>query len=180
MKFLLKKMRDISGQKFGRLLALWPVYHKRRIYSWACQCDCGRIKIASLNDLSKGHTRSCGCLKADLRPNWRDKYPIEYVAFYAAKSRCEGVNNTQFKDYGGRGIKFCFNSFPEFLAEIGQRPSPEYTVDRIDNDGNYEKGNIRWATRKEQIANQRNLTWAKARIAELERRLVGYEKQLSS
>lgn len=78
-----------------------------------------------------------------------------YGTYNAAKTRCNNKNFAQYKDYGGRGIKFLFESFEQFLKELGEKPSKEYTLDRIDNDGNYEPGNVRWATRKEQNNKQR-------------------------
>lgn len=85
----------------------------------------------------------------------RNRTP-EYRAFTAAKSRCECVTNAKYARYGGRGIKFRFESYGDFLRAIGRRPSAELSLDRIDNDGHYEPGNIRWATRSEQSRNQRH------------------------
>jgi hypothetical protein len=81
---------------------------------------------------------------------------VEYTAFTAARSRCTNRNNRKWKDYGGRGIKFLFVSFEQFLAAVGRRPSTEYSLDRFpNNNGNYEPGNVRWATQSEQVANRR-------------------------
>ena len=76
------------------------------------------------------------------------------VSYKNAKSRCLNVNNGSYIDYGGRGIKFLFTSFEEFLEELGPKPIG-YTLERINNDGHYEKGNVKWATRKEQVQNRR-------------------------
>jgi hypothetical protein len=73
----------------------------------------------------------------------------------SARQRCTNPNHVSYKNYGGRGIEFRFESFKEFIEEIGLRPSPELTLDRIDNDGHYEAGNVRWATRLEQNSNRR-------------------------
>lgn len=84
---------------------------------------------------------------------WNKRYP-EHNAFYNARRRCTEVTNREYARYGGRGIKFLFKSFPEFLAHIGRRPDG-YTLDRINNDGHYEPGNVRWATPSEQAYNRR-------------------------
>lgn len=80
----------------------------------------------------------------------------EYEAYGMAKRRCRETSHARYGDYGGRGIEFRFNSFQEFVDELGRRPSPAHSLDRIDNDGHYEKGNVRWATRSEQSENRRN------------------------
>lgn len=89
----------------------------------------------------------------------------EYRAFYAARSRCENPNFRQYADYGGRGIKFLFDCFEEFFDEVGPRPSPDHSLDRIDTDGHYEKGNLRWASRKVQAKNRRSTKKYKAEAA---------------
>lgn len=78
----------------------------------------------------------------------------EYTAYLNARARCR-ANGPNAKYYSQRGIKFCFNSFKDFLAEVGTRPGPEYSLDRINNNGSYEPGNLRWATKKQQAQNQR-------------------------
>ena len=98
----------------------------------------------------------------------------EYQALKGARRRCNNQNDRSYKYYGGRGIEVRFRSFDEFLAEIGPRPSPEHTLDRIDNDGHYETGNVRWATRKEQRINQRpRRAYAAHAHGETSRRFTG-------
>jgi hypothetical protein len=89
----------------------------------------------------------------------------EYVAYQNAKRRCTGEKLPCYKDYGGRGIEFRFASFDEWFSELGLRPTPEHSVDRINPNGNYESGNVRWATRGAQIENQRG-KWIIAREEE--------------
>jgi hypothetical protein len=81
-----------------------------------------------------------------------------YVSWHAMRSRCVDVGNASFKTYGGRGIAVCerWQSFENFLADMGERPSLDHSIDRIDSDGDYEPGNVRWATRTEQNANRRD------------------------
>jgi hypothetical protein len=80
-----------------------------------------------------------------------------YRAYYNAKDRCQNPDNRAFKNYGGRGIKFLFSSFEEWLKELGPKPNKGLSVDRRNNDGNYEIGNMRWATRREQFENSRRV-----------------------
>lgn len=87
----------------------------------------------------------------------RAKPKSEYTAYTSAKGRCNNPNNNRYKDYGGRGIEFRFTDFEEFYAEVGDKPSPKHSLDRIDNDGHYEKGNVRWATPIEQGRNRQKV-----------------------
>ena len=104
-------------------------------------------------------TRSCGCLAIDMLRERRRKHGMSaspiYKVWSVANDRCENPRNKSYADYGGRGIQMKL-TFVEFAAELGPRPSPDHSVDRMDNDGNYEKGNLRWATQSEQNLNKRN------------------------
>lgn len=153
-------MKDLVGEKFGRLRPMWPEGRKfgRKIV-WLCLCDCGGLAHVLTESLYSGHTTSCGCihkeqLSARRKTHGCCKTP-EYRVYAGAKARCTSLNVKCWPDYGGRGIQFNFQSFEEFFAEVGPRPSRAHTIDRLDNDGHYEKGNVRWATRAEQRKNQR-------------------------
>ncbi len=128
-----------------------------------CSCVCGRIITVLSHNLRRGNTKSCGCQKAALIQNYLLQHGAarigniapEYRVYMHAKQRCVNPNDTGFLNYGGRGIEFRFESFAEFIAELGPRPTDQHSVDRIDNNGHYEKGNLKWSTRKEQANNRR-------------------------
>ena len=164
--------KDLSGQTFGRLLALWANKGKRRAHLWSCQCDCGTVVLVSVDLLKNGKTKSCGCLVAEGNKE-RGKSQVthgqatirlgvtpEYRAWSSAKQRCTNPNTINYENYGGRGIQFKFGSFEEFYRELGNKPEPKhfYSIDRYpDNDGHYEVGNVRWATAKQQRNNRRQV-----------------------
>ena len=132
-----------------------------------CECGCGLpAPIAKRNHRTRGWVKGQAqrfiqghSIPSRLRHGMT--HTPEYTAFSNAKNRCTNPNFDFWKDYGGRGIEFRLASFEEFFAHIGSRPTPEHSLDRIDNDGHYEVGNIRWATREEQLAN-RSLTQSDA------------------
>jgi len=130
---------------------------------WLCACDCGALKEVILSDLKSGNTKSCGCLNLQkIRQRNREKTGVdfivsttkEYGVYCSAKRRCEKVNDPAYSNYGGRGIKMLM-TFSEMIEAIGFRPSEKHSIDRIDVNGNYEVGNIRWATITEQARNTR-------------------------
>lgn len=160
---------DITGRKFARLTA---ILHKYKTPYWKCLCDCGNTVSVTGHKLISSHTQSCGCLLTDILVKRNSTHRLsrrpEYVIWKGMKSRCLNKNNPAFKNYGGRGIKICVqwkNSFSEFFKAIGKRSHPYLSIDRINNDGHYEPGNVRWATRTQQANNKREYThrnqWSK-------------------
>lgn len=146
------KRLDLTGQKFGKLTAVEFVPGGKS--SWRCRCECGEEPIVSTGNLRSGNSKSCGCANGEQLHGLYGS--PEYLAFRNAKNRCNRPQDVRYEHYGGRGIKFRFSSFAEFLDTIGRRPSSKFSLDRIDLDGHYEPGNVRWATRKAQANNKTN------------------------
>jgi hypothetical protein len=146
---------ELKGQQFGCMTVLgFAGVNKWGGAVWNCICVCGREKTVSSTALVSGRTASCGC-SSGLKTHRMSKTP-EFRAYCHAKQRCTNPNLSHWPNYGGRGIKFLFTSFEQFFAELGPRQTPTHSLDRFpNNDGNYEPGNVRWATKAEQIANTR-------------------------
>ena len=154
----------LTGRRFGKWAVLGSAAPKlyrapsgktQRIRYWVCQCDCGAVKDVCEYDLKRGRSTSCGC--ANNITHGMTKSP-EYYAWNGMRHRCNDPKTSGYKNYGGRGIAVCKrweDSFAAFYADVGPRPSPLHSVERIDNDGSYEPGNVRWATRAEQNRNTR-------------------------
>ena len=174
------KLVDMRGKKFSRLLVIKrvdrPRHNKSNQAFWLCSCECGSEIIATGYDLRSANTKSCGCLKAELTRGRRKthghtrsrnlKPSRTYITWMRMRDRCGNTKNIGYRLYGGRGIEVCprwIQSFENFLSDMG--PTPEemapsgkrrlYSIDRIDNNGNYEPGNCRWATTAQQNKNKR-------------------------
>jgi hypothetical protein len=155
----MSKILDLAGQRFGRLTALHRAPSKKQQAYWACRCDCGTVKVARTCALRSGKTQSCGCLQRELAAEQFSTHKMsatpEYGIWLNMRQRCTNPRRKEWPRYGGRGIECRFTSFEQLLAEIGPRPSPRHSVDRINTNGHYEPGNVRWATREQQSRNKR-------------------------
>ena len=157
----MRKTIALDGQKFGMLTVVSEAgINKYGNSHWLCRCDCGNEKVVQGGSLRSGDTKSCGCLRRALlseRKTIHGNYRMpEYIAWKNARHRCTDPNYENFHAYAGRGIEFRLPDFVEFLAHVGPRPSNKHSLDRIDNKGHYEIGNLRWALENIQNRNKRN------------------------
>lgn len=166
------RLIDIKGKRFGRLLILNKVKAKNKAGAyWLCVCDCGNKTIVHSGNLRLGHTKSCGCLKKDNPPNYKHgKSQIHdrtYRTWIGMRQRCNNLKSNGYKNYGGRGIKICerWHNFENFFSDMGERPQGK-SINRINNDGNYEPDNCEWATQKQQRRNSRKTKLSSENIKE--------------
>lgn len=168
----MKYKHNLTGQKFGRLTALYPVPDKAHRARWHCVCECGNEKDVLQQNLSNGHVRSCGCVHSDVNREKISRYNSSlgreshletktrlYRIWIGIKSRCFTETSAGYKNYGGRGICVCdewvhsYNAFSEWAMQNGYDDS--LTIDRIDPDGDYCPANCRWVTMSVQEFNKR-------------------------
>jgi hypothetical protein len=148
---------DRTGERHGR----WVLSSYAGTSRWNCVCDCGTKRFVQTRDLTSGKSTSCGCLRDEQRHRYRKTHGGSSTRAYGIwlhmRDRCNNPNNLRYALYGGRGITICerWNSFANFYADMGEPPEGR-SLDRINNDGNYEPSNCRWATQREQVHNSRS------------------------
>ena len=155
------------NQRFGHLTVLQEAGRTAaQKVRWLCRCDCGQMTAVVSSDLRNGHTRSCGCLhrkELSLRRTIHGaarlgQKTIEYRTWISMMRRCYNQNTKDYKNYGGRGIEVCerWHKFENFLADMGPRPAGEYSIERVNVNGNYEPSNCIWLPKSQQSKNRRN------------------------
>jgi hypothetical protein len=165
---------NITNKKFNKLTAIKFSHKegKQNRAKWLFKCECGNEKIIDKGKVTGGYTKSCGCLMIEEQKRFvrnatthglsggkKGRRP-EYGIWRGIKTRCLKINNIAYKDYGGRGIKICDrwkDSFKNFWEDMGERPSKYHSIDRIDNNKDYEPSNCKWSTPLEQGRNKRNV-----------------------
>ena len=164
----MRQLIDLTGMKFGRLTVIERAENsKNRGARWLCQCDCGKKVIVRSSDLRNGQTVSCGCWNRERSTKHGMAHTKIYEVWKTIKARCFNPNNHKYPNYGGRGITMFakwisdFQSFYDYVSTLPHFGEEGYSLDRINNNGNYEPDNLRWADRKTQARNKCDTIYVK-------------------
>ena len=162
----MSKKLNLIGNQFGKLTVIKYAGTKNNRTAWLCKCECGNYTTVIGKNLKNGNTKSCGCLHVENARKLFTKHGKSHTRVYHIYSnilkRCTNTSNKDYKYYGGRGIAVCdewkdnFQAFYDWSMSNGYKDN--LTIDRINNDGNYEPSNCRWTTMKQQARNKRNIT----------------------
>lgn len=166
---------EFISEQFDRLTAIGPIFKVGYAGMQVCICSCGNVGVYHRANLLGNRTRSCGCLNDLMRRTnntvhghaARGRLSSEYLSYNSMKNRCYNQKNNRYNTYGGRGIKVCQRwlgrrGFHNFLQDMGLKPGKNYSIDRIDIDGDYCPQNCRWTTNAEQATNKTNTIWITA------------------
>ena len=165
--------KDLTGQRFERWVVIKLDYKghqepcgKMKFTHWWCQCDCGTVLSVMGSNLSRGASRSCGCVRTEIITTHGLSYDPLFHVWVGIRARCTDPSHVHYDRYGGRGIQVSeewvtnFPAFKEYVNSVlGPKPSDKHTIDREDNDGDYEAGNLRWADPFQQGSNRENNVW---------------------
>lgn len=162
----MSRLIDLTGRNFDKLKVVERAEDKGGQTMWLCSCECGNVTIVNASALRSGHTKSCGCYRYTIPKEINTKHGKSRTQTHKTwcdiKSRCLCLTDHAYKDYGGRGITVCdrwrysFEAFYEDVSKLPHFNEKGFTLDRIDNDGNYEPNNVRWVDRITQGNNKRN------------------------
>lgn len=164
----MKQKKVLIGNRYGKLTVNAFGYKQNNKNFWECVCECGQVTFVRTADLNRGHTKSCGCFQKEQASqssyrNGLGNHDRLYRIFYGMKARCYNENHKSYKSYGGRGIAICnewiqdVTRFREWALTNGYDDS--LSIDRINNNGNYEPSNCRWVSKKVQNNNRQNNTY---------------------
>ena len=148
------RSKDLVGQVFTRLTAIERLPEKGKAAKWRCVCECGNTTYVIGIELTSGRSKSCGCLRKELATKHGMRYSPEYTAHCRMWERCTNVNSPDYPAYRHRTPPESWRDFEVFFAEVGSRPSPEFSLDRIRNEEPYGPGNVRWTTKGVQANNR--------------------------
>lgn len=157
------KAVDLTDKQFGRLRVVERAHNSPHGKAqWRCICACGKEVLCISGNLVQGVSRSCGCINTERVTKHGLHTTPEYQAWADMKTRCTCATNKSFRNYGGRGISYCpsWEEFSVFITDMGVRPSPQHTLDRIDNNKGYSANNCRWVVMKTQQRNKRSNVFA--------------------